>query len=433
MKKTIFLVGTFFITFFTQSQVTVSTLAGSTRGFLDGIGVTAQFNGPVSIATDTSGNVYVADTNNQKIRKITPAGIVTTLAGSTQGLVDGNGTGAKFNFPQGITVDTSGNIFVADTNNYCIRKITPTGIVSIIAGAPISGYRDGMGTNARFGILNGIAIDSQGTIYVSEPNDMRIRKITSAGLVTTFAGGSGAGSKDGVGTLASFKYPQGLATDVAGNIYVADTYNMKIRKITPAGVVTTLVGSGSAGFVDGTGTVAQFNYPSGVATDLLGNVYVTDEGNGRIRKITPTGIVTTLAGSGIGGFADGNGSVAQFNNPRSISIDPSNNVYIGDYLNHKIRKITANLGIEENNILSTVMVYPNPAKDHITLDFGSLADVVGYAVKVTNILGQELFNKPIDRQQYTFPVNSCSGQGMCFVNVIDGQGHTIEIKKIILQ
>jgi subtilisin-like proprotein convertase family protein len=319
----------------------VTTLAGSgTGGYADGTGSAAKFSGPRGVAVDAAGNVYVAEYGNNRIRKITSAGVVTTLAGSgSYSYADGNGTAASFFAPMSVAVDAAGNVYVADSASQRIRKVTSAGVVTTLAGSGTAGYVDGTGTAASFNYPWGVAVDTTGNVYVADSSNSRIRKISSSGVVTTFAG-SGT-SADGTGTAASFNAPNGVAVDLAGNVYVADSDNNRIRKITSGGVVTTLAGSGSASYADGTGTAASFYNPSGVAVDAVGNVYVGDSNNHRIRKITSAGVVTTLAGSGTGGYADGTGSAAKFSGPRGVAVDAAGNVYVGDSNNQRIRKITS--------------------------------------------------------------------------------------------
>ncbi len=327
----------------------VTTLAGTAGvfGSADGTGAAARFNSPTGIATDSAGNVYVADNGNSTIRKITPAGVVSTLAGDASmpaGSTDGTAAAARFKHPSGVATDSAGNVYVADDFNSTIRKITPAGVVSTLAGtAGLSGSTDGTGAAARFNFPQGIATDSAGNVYVADTVNSTIRKITPAGVVSTLAGTAGlSGSTDGTGAAASFSFPQGVATDNAGNVYVADAFNSTIRKITPPGVVTTLAGmAGVFGSADGTGAAARFNSPTGVATDSAGNVYVADNVNSTIRKITPAAVVTTLAGkAGVFGSPDGTGAVASFNFPRGVATDSAGNVYVADTANSTIRKIT---------------------------------------------------------------------------------------------
>ena len=383
----------------------VTTLAGTpgAAGSTDGTGSAARFHFPFGIAVDGTGNLYVSDQSNHTIRKITPAGVVTTLAGAAGviGSADGSGSVARFYYPSGVALDSAGNLFVADTYNYTIRKITPggsvstfagtagasgtangtgsgasfifpygvavgganvyvadtwgctirkitsAGVVTTVAGMPrIPGAANGTGSAAQFNYPYGLSANSTGTIYVADSYNKEIRKITSAGAVSTLAGSAtsdvgGVGSSDGAGRMARFNYPNGVA--VSGTtVYVADTYNCTIRKITSAGVVTSLAGAARAfGSADGTGSAARFYYPYGVAADKAGNVYVADTNNHTIRKVTPTGVVTTLAGAaGLSGSANGTGSAARFNGPYSVAVDGSGNVYVADTLNFTVRKIT---------------------------------------------------------------------------------------------
>jgi len=328
-----------------QGPWVVSTYAGnSPPGTNDGTGLAAKFLHPMGVSVDSAGNVYVADEDNYTIRKIAPGGVVTTLAGSPglAGTADGTGSAARFGLPTSTAVDTAGNVYVADFNGATIRKITPDGVVTTLAGlAGSGGSANGTGSAARFGSPSGVAVDSAGNVYVADRGNNRIRKITPAGVVTTLAG-STAGSADGDAAAAKFSSPYGVAVDPAGNVYVADDGNNAIRKITPGGVVTTLAGlAGATGSADGFGAAARFSDPQGVALDSAGNIFVADRSNQTVRKITPGGMVTTIAGqAGANGTNDGPGTTARFSTIYSVAVDTAGNVYAADYGNHRIRKIT---------------------------------------------------------------------------------------------
>ena len=329
-----------------DTQWMVTTFAGSgASGATNGTGSAASFFSPYGISLDGNGNIYIADSSTQLIRRITADGVVTTFAGSgTHGSLDGTGSAASFSHPVDVVADSSGNIYVADTNNNTIRKITPTGIVTTLVGsAGLWGSADGTGSSARFSSPQGLAVDQSGNIYVADTFNSTIRKVTPSGVVTTFAGSAGLwGSVDGTGSSAKFHSPTGLAVDQSGNIYVADSSNNTIRKITPSGIVSTFAGiAGTAGGLDGTASAATFNNPWRLALDQNDNIYVADTGNNNIRKITPAGVVTTLAGSGFGYFFDGLGSIATFNEPIGLVIDQSGNIFVVDSHNNKIRKIVA--------------------------------------------------------------------------------------------
>lgn len=319
----------------------VSTFAGSTSGYANGTGANAQFNEPYDVAVDANGNVLVADRENHRIRKISPEGEVSNFAGNgTQGFADGTGENAQFYFPEGIATDAAGNVYVADTFNNSIRKITPNGEVTTLAGSTDDGDIDGNGSSARFERPADIATDTQGNIYVADSFNNKIKKISPSGQVITLAGSGERGDADGPGSSAAFNTPSAVAVDLEGNIYVADRNNDKIKKITPDGNVSTFAGSGEEGEANGAANIAQFNTPNGIAVDTNGNVMVSDYGNNTVRVISVEMLVYNLAGGGNFGEADGIGEAASFRRPRGLAFDASGTLYVADEENSRIRKIT---------------------------------------------------------------------------------------------
>ncbi len=329
----------------------IALLAGQLggSGSIDGVGGAARFYNPQGVAVDSAGNVYVADNTRNIIRKVSPAGVVTTIAGlaETPGSNDGIGTAALFNAPGAVAVDAAGNIYVTDTGNNTIRQITPAGVVTTLAGTPgTPGSADGTGGAALFNAPAAI-IAAGGNLYVADTGNNNIRQIAPGGIVTTLAGTAGVtGAADGTGPAAQFSGPEGITADSAGNLYVVDTNNNTVRRITLAGVVTTIAGTpGVFGTLDGPGSVALFSHPFGITIDLPGNLYVSDSGNNTVRMITPALVVSTLAGSGGGGFADGIGRAASFQSPCGIAADAGGNLYVSDFANHTIRKISATAAV----------------------------------------------------------------------------------------
>jgi sugar lactone lactonase YvrE len=320
----------------------VTTLAGlaGRSASVDGKGAAARFEDPYAVATDGT-YVYVADPTDHTVRKVAADGTTTTLAGAagTFGSTDGTGSAARFNEPRGIAADSTGTVYIADTGNSTIRKISAAGVVTTLAGtAGAKGSLDATGAAARFAGPTGVAVDGAGNVFAVASESSTLRKITPTGVVTTVAGSAGSnGFVNGIGSAARFSNPYDVAIDTTGNLYVLDRNNHAVRKVTPAGVVTTLAGSGNPGYADGNGATAMFKFPSGLTVDSSGNVFVADTDNQVLRKISPAGDVTTIAGSVIGS-TDGLGTAASFYNPKDVAADLSGNIYVADRGNHTIRK-----------------------------------------------------------------------------------------------
>jgi hypothetical protein len=311
---------------------TVSTFAGNgTNGMDPGTGGLALLYQPAKIAFDAQGNLYVADMYNDKIRKITPSGTMTTLAGSTVGYADGTGAAAMFNRPSALCLDGQGNVYVAEAGNLRIRKITPAGTVSTIAGNGVAGSVDGTGTTAQIDIPGGMCMDGLGNIYFTQINFHGIRKISPAGVVSTFVGNSTAGFADGTGSVARFNEPGSPVVDVHGNIYVSDFKNARIRKITAGGVVTTVVQR------------ANENEMHNIAIDENENFYIVqgDINKTLVVKATSAGSIAKIAGGEVG-YADGAGNTAKFAYIAGMVVDANGDIYVSEIFNNTIRKIRRN-------------------------------------------------------------------------------------------
>ncbi|UCH59539.1 MAG: ABC transporter substrate-binding protein [Anaerolineales bacterium] len=327
--------------------VTVSTLAGDGNwGYRDGPGPQARFLGPEGLAVDRQGNIYVAERFGNRIRRINPGGTVSTLAGTgIPGYADGPASSAQFNYPFGLALDGAGNLYVGDTFNHRIRVVHIDGTVSTFAGDGTAGYRDGPTLQAQFDRPTGVAISASGVLYVADSGNNCIRAISPEGMVSTLAGSGERGFKDGPPDQAQFNGPQYLVVGSNGNIYASDSVtfelrgNHAIRRITPAGIVTTLTGTGLPGHADGKVADVGLSLPSGLDVDAVGNLFVADENNQRIRVITPEGMVYTVAGVGVNGYADGDGPYAAFLNPHGVVLDDKGRLYVADVITSRIRVI----------------------------------------------------------------------------------------------
>ncbi|MEW5848412.1 MAG: SMP-30/gluconolactonase/LRE family protein [Myxococcota bacterium] len=325
----------------------VTTLAGAAGqpGWVDGTGDQARFNAPRGFLQAPNGTIYLADSDNHVIRTVDLQGNVATFLGLPPNIGSANGPAAeaRFNAPGDVEADAVGNLYVSDTENHTLRRISPDGVVSLLAGSPGEADAvDGPAADARFNLPAGLALASDGTLYVVESGNHTVRALSAEGVVRTVAGTAGtAGSADGVGSAALFDAPQGIAVDAAGTLFVADTGNHTIRAIAPDGTVTTLAGrADTSGNTNGTGQAARFDDPKDVVVDAEGNLLVADTENHVIRKVTPGGVVTTLVGTADSiGATDGVGSAARFSFPSALARDPAGNLYVADTANRTIRKV----------------------------------------------------------------------------------------------
>jgi len=328
----------------TTREVFVSTLAGNGKmGNKNGPALEASFSNPMAVAADKNGNVFVADSRNNLIRKIDRDGVVSTYAGSgVEGSEDGPARSASFFYPQGIAVDKNGNVYVADTHNSLIRKISPDGLVTTIAGRRPGKLAEAKDSSVRLDNPSGIAVDEDGEAYIADWANDLIRKISPSGKLSIVAGNGSPGSQDGHDTAALFYLPWAVAVDHQNNLYITDSYNNMIRKVSRDGFVTTVAGHKAKGSSNGKGMLASFLHPTGIAVDLEGNIYVADTENHCIRKILPDGEVSTLAGNGIRGSVNGPAREANFYRPFGLAVNDQGDIFVADYENNMIREIRVN-------------------------------------------------------------------------------------------
>ena len=305
---------------------------------------------PYAAAVDGSGNIFIADTTNLRIRKVDTGGIITTVAGNGSLGYSGDGgpaTEARLGYVYGIAVDSIGNIFVTDTTNSCIRKIDANGIITTVAGNGLWGYDgdNGPALQARLKIPRGVAVDSAGNIYIADTYNYRIRKVDANGIITTVAGDGtrGYGGDGGPARQGSLRWPMGIAVDHEGNIFIADYGNNRIRKVDRTGIITTVAGNGVEGYSGDGGPAIQANlgYPDGVATDSIGNLYIAAGANDRVQKVDTSGVIMTLAGNGESGYSGDEtpAASAKLNSPTGVAADSKGNIFIADSSNNRIRKV----------------------------------------------------------------------------------------------
>ena len=397
------------------TNVAGAQMNGSDDGDLTTARFGSNYGGPTGVALDTKSNIYVADYGNHTIRKISASGIVTTFAGSAGqiGTNDGPGIAARFNYPVAIAVDHSDNLYVADYRNHSIRKITPDAMVTTFAGiSGIDGKSDGIAGAALFQNPSGLAIDRSNNVYVADTGNYTIRLIGQDRFVTTIAGIAGIpGSVDGPRESAIFGGSIGIGLDGMENIFVADTGNNTIRKISPQGFVTTLAGSpGIVGSADGSGADAQFWEPVGVAVDSQGNVFVSDNWNSTIRRVSPGGVVTTIGGVPLQNyFCDGAGPEARFFYPFGLALDPDGNLYVADAYNNRITKgipvlqfDIAALNFEKTNKKFTMRLI---GPSHCAIALESSTNGSSWAAIQTNTISRgylDIFANPSQNQHEIF-------------------------------
>ena len=316
----------------------------------EGPATAAKLQQPYGVAVDGSGNLYIADASNHRVRKVNGSGTITTVAGIGSAGFSGDGgpaTSAELSDPYGVAVDGSGNLYIADTLNHRVRKVDGSGTITTVAGTGTAGFSGdgGLATSAELDGPWGMAVDGSGNLYIADQGNSRVRKVDGAGTITTVAGTitTGFSGDEGPATSAELFYPEGVAVDGSGNLYIAEHSNERVRKVNGSGTITTVAGTGTAGFSGdgGSATAARFNAPYAVAVDGSGDLYIADYFNQRVRKVNGSGTITTVAGIGSAGFSGDGGSAtsAQLNGPIGLAVDGASNLYIADLANQRVRKV----------------------------------------------------------------------------------------------
>jgi len=445
-----------------SSGITISkaqniyTVAGNGTGGYSGDGgqaTAAAINQPTGVFLDMFNNIYIADSYNNRIRKVnSTTGVITTIAGTGAPGFSGDGgpaTAAKVNGPNGVTVDMAGNIYIADFFNNRIRKINTSGIISTIAGVGTAGFSGdgGPATAAQMVKPIDLAFDMAGNLYIADGNNC-VRKINTAGIITTvvgtrFFGYSGDG---GPATAAKINYPGGITVDMAGNLYVADYFNNRIRIVNPAGIINTFAGTGTGGSTGdgGLATAATLSEPSDIVFDAAGNSYIADASNARIRVINPSNIINTLAGTTTGFSGDGGpANAAQLDFPSSVAIDNACNLFVADTYNNRIRAICMGCSGRESNPTSdlssapcfanainnisnkkSISIYPNPSNGIFILNSTEIID----EIKITDILGNIIYMEKPNAEKINLRLNN---SGIYFISAKIGD--TFETQKMIVE
>ncbi len=416
------------------STVVGTGVAGDTGD--GGLAINALLNGPSGVAVDGAGNLYIADTYNNQIRRVDPSGYIFLVAGTGTGGSLGDGglaENAQLWSPIGIAIDRTGNQFIADVNNHKIRRVDAlTGIITTVAGNGTAGFSgdSGLAINAQLNFPIDVIIDNLGNLYIIDTENGRVRKVNATtGIITTIAGNMMGyfGGDSGLAINAQLQKPRYGIFDAIGNLYIADTYNNRIRKIDAVtGIITTIAGGGSTGIGDGGLAVnAQLNFPCGLSIDGFGNLYISDNSNFLIRRVDAiTGIITTVVGNGTFGYnGDGISAIsAELNFPNSIAMDSSNNLYIADFHNNRIRKVIGPLRVGETSMGSSeVLLYPNPATEVLMLQTN---ERVYNTCTISNSIGQVLLQQSISSTQTTISVKGLA-TGLYFIKCSGEQGSIV--------
>ena len=425
----------------TNAQIITTVAGNGTAGYSGdgGLATNAEFKDPASITIDAFGNIYIDDWVNARVRKLSTSGIITTVAGSGTLGYSGDGgpaTSAEISAAYITTSDAIGNLYIGDRYNNCVRKVNTLGIITTIAGTGAAGYSGdgGQATNAGLNQPFGVALDVTGNLYITESSNNRIRKVNTLGIITTIAGNGtqGFSGDGGQATDAELYNASGMVIDANNNLYIADEDNNRIRMINTLGIINTIAGNGTAGYGGdgGQATDAELYIPIGITLDGVGNIYIADGGNNRIRKINTSVIITTIIGNGIQGFSGDGGlaGVAELNGPWGLVFDNANNLFFSDQDNQRIRKVTnvgQAAGIQQlTGINNQVTIYPNPATNSLQVSYAGNTE--NTELKVLNMLG-EVVMEPTTYHSQNFTVDvSQLATGVYVVELSNSSGKLVK-------
>lgn len=452
-KITFFLLLLLFDLSATYGQIITTIAGTGISGYNGDTGsaITMKLQYPSGLRIDTVGNLYVADEANFRIRQISSFGFLKTLAGNGNPLPPCSGNGgpaisANIGSIFDVALDKKGNVYVLDEENSLLRKVDKSGNISIVAGVCGSAGYNGDGISANSALLYypmGVSLDTRGNIYIADANNNRIRVVDTLGMIHTFAGNGSAGfsGDGGQATSAQLYGPTNIFIDSKNNIYISDNANDRIRKVDTSHIITTIAGNGfgapSSGAFSGDGgpaTVAELYAPSGICLDKNDNIFFADSYNNRIRQINTSGIISTVAGNGVQGYNGDGGpaTAAELFEPLGVCIDKNGDIYIGDTGNNRVRKVSAPAGVDELHNIVNVSVYPNPSQGRFTFSLSGKSNNV--RIEVYNMLGDRIYSKTSSILNSPFEIDlSDKPNGVYFYRVLTQQGNLVGEGKLIKQ
>ncbi len=439
-----------------QAQKIYTVAGNGTAGFSGdgGIATGAELNLPYGVATDALGNIYIADTYNSVIREVDIHDSISIVAGTGTAGFSGDGgqaIAAELNHPTWLYVDISGNKYITDYDNNRIRKVNTQGIISTVAGngSPYSGD-GGQATAAGVSLPGDVVLDKSGNLYIAEYYDNRIRMVNTSGIINTIVGTGAAGysGDGGQATAAEINAASGIWVDTLSNLYIADWSNNRIRMVNTSGIINTVAGNGTTGYSGdgGQATAAELNEVSGVLLDASGNMYIVDIGNNRVRKVNSSGIITTIAGTGTAGYSGdgGQATAAEVNSPHTIAMDFYGNLFITDLNNNRVREITTGSPLAVNELLNddySIRIFPNPSNGKFTIQLSEVGSQS--SVEIYNMLGEkiassnsskggEIYSLPLGGKGWALDISS-EPAGIYLYRVISENGKCIGSGKLIIQ